>query len=1112
VLNLIAILDISSRIKSSFMNLKYFGSFNLVFILFLLAVLSCDPTAVNEVHPLEEIEGPLFENISEDLSGIAFNNILIENEFFNNLNYDVLYNGGGVAVGDINNDGLVDIYFCGNQSKDALYINKGNFKFEDISDSAGISEFDYWSTSASMVDINEDGYLDIYITKYLLPDEEKRRNLLLINNKDNTFTEKGKEFGIDDSGFSTSANFFDYNKDGLIDLYVGNQFNPSEYYRKLEKGKINYNYTDHLYKNVGNNKFIDVTESAGIKNYAAALSVTTADLNQDGWPDIYVTNDYEEPDFVYYNNGQGGFAEMGKATLKHMSNFSMGADIGDINNDGLVDIFVADMVAQDNFRVKTNMSGMNPAKFWGLVDAGYHHQYMFNTLQLNNGGGVFSDLAQMAGVSNTDWSWSPLLVDFDLDGYKDLFITNGLMRDIRNNDHRIFLKEETKSVNEKYSASKDKLNAKLLELSKMAPSKKLPNYMYYNTGDLTFEDVSEKWNLALDGWSHGSAVADFDNDGDLDLVINNLNDAASIYKNKAVENGRNYIGIEVSPYNMSLGTQVVLELEDGSKIHDHIHPVRGYMSQSDARLRIGFGNKKIEKISVFFPNGKMISKTDVSSNQIYKFNALNATETGTYTQQPKTLAQRINMPISHEENYFDDYEREILLPYKLSSLGPCMAIADINGDGLDDLYVGGSTGRSGATFYQNQNNGLELQPNSVFDADKQNEDVSAVFVDIDGDNDQDLIVASGGNENNLENYRDRLYINDGKGSFSKGEIESPSISSGEISLGDADGDGDMDVFIAGRQIPGEYGSDVSSTLYINEGGKLINKTEALIPDLIDIGMLTDGIWDDIDEDGDNDLIVVGEWTPIFIFTNDNGIFSKSDLPNSEGWWNAIHKNDIDHDGDLDLFVGNLGTNIKYKASEEAPFKLFAKDFDGSGTHDVYLGYYEDGVCYPVRGRQCSSQQMPFVKDKYKKYENFATASIEDVLSGMTEGASIKEAKIFENVWLENDGGKYILHKLPNIAQISPVYTFTDIDLDGDGKYEVFAAGNFHDREVETTRSDAGTGFIMKYENGKINIIQSKDSGIYADGDVRESGILRLQNGTQILITANNNAVFGGWVY
>ena len=1093
------------------MRLNYHRILKQIGVLVIVACIGCSQPNRKDENKLTNIDGPLFEIISKDKSGVTFSNPLVESETYNIFSFDATYSGAGVAVGDINNDGLIDIYFCGNQSRDALYLNKGDFQFEDISVASGISKFDGWSTSATMVDINEDGYLDVYVTKYLLPKVEMRRNVLFINNKDNTFSEKGKEYGIDDSGFSTCANFFDYNNDGLIDLYVGNQFNPSGYDRKQNRGKIDYNFTDRLYQNTGKNKFIEVTDKAGVKNYSATLSIASADLNQDGLMDIYVANDYEEPDFIYYNDGKGGFNEAGKKVLKHMSNFSMGSDLGDINNDGLIDIFVTDMVAEDNFRGKTNMSGMDPVKFWQLANAGYHFQYMFNTLQLNNGNNLFSEIAQMSGISHTDWSWSPLLVDFDLDGFKDLHITNGLMRDMRNKDYVNLLKSNSESFSKEIKSSLNKGNARLLELTKLAPSVKIPNYGYQNRGDLTFEDVSNKWNLDFKGWSHGSAVADFDNDGDYDLVVNNLSAPASIYKNKAVENGRNFVGIEVSPFNKAIGTQVILELEDGSKIHDHIHPVRGYFSQSDSRLRIGYGNKKIKKISLFYPNGKMVTKDNVASNKIYKFDASSNAEMGIYTTKSKKLAEKYFVPVAHNENEFDDFKREILLPYKLSSLGPCMAIADINGDGLDDMYVGGSAGISGATFFQNQNNTIEPFPNSVFSEDKQYEDVAALFVDIDEDGDQDLIIASGGNENEKENYRDRLYINDGTGNLSKGDIESPSISSGEITVGDADGDGGQDVFISGRQIPGEYGRDVSSTLYINEQGKLKNKTESLIPDLIDIGMLTDGVWDDIDNDGDQDLIVVGEWTPITIFTNDSGKFSKSIIPNSEGWWNAIHKNDIDNDGDYDLFVGNLGTNTKYKASEEAPFKLFAKDFDGTGTHDVYLGYYEDGVCYPVRGRQCSSEQMPFVKKKYEKYENFATASVEDILDGMTEGASIKEAKIFENVWLENNSGTYIVHKFPPEAQISPVNTFTDIDIDSDGIMEVFAAGNFYDREVETTRSDAGTGFIIKYDNGSVNIIRSFESAIYADGDVRESGVMKLKNGKQLLITANNNSLFGGWV-
>ena len=1090
--------------------MKFYRRYNLLLILFSFVCFSkCTNDKNNAVPNISN--GPLFEKLSSSDSGVDFKNVLVEDVNFNNLNYDVLYNGSGVAVGDINNDGLLDIYFGGNQMGDALYLNKGDLTFEDITKSSGIDNNKLWSTSITMIDINNDDYLDIYITKCLLPDESSRKNVLLVNNKNNTFTNRAEEYGIADMGFSTCANFFDYDKDGDLDLYVGNQFNSSEYYKKLERGRIDYKYSDRFYENLGGGKFSDATEKVGIKNYAAALSVNVADFNQDGWLDIYVANDYEEPDYVYYNNRSGGFVEAGKQAVKHMSNFSMGVDIGDINNDGLVDLFIADMVAEDNFRSKTNMGGMNPTKFWNLVNLGYHYQYMFNTLQLNNGGGQFSEIAQMSGVSNTDWSWSPLLADFDLDGYKDLYITNGLMRDIKNKDHTNYIKVAIKEYNQLVKKDLAAAKEKLLNISKQAPSFKVPNYAYRNNGDLLFEDYSQEWNLDLVGWSHGSATADLDNDGDMDLVVNNLNDVATIYRNKAVDQGGTYVGVDISPFNQSIGTQVVLTLEDGSKIHDHVHPVRGYLSQSDHRLKIGVGNKSVKEMTVYFPNGKTVTEKNIATNKTYKYDIRNVKSEGTYTINNKPYATKTNLPIQHIENEYDDYKREVLLPYKLSSLGPCITIGDINGDNYDDLYIGGSAGNAGVTLVQNDE-GVEILPNSIFDSHAASEDVSAEFIDIDKDGDLDLIVASGGNENVDKNQDDRLYINNGSGKYSLGTKMKNNTSSGNIVLGDADGDGDKDVLITGRQLPGKYGSNVSSHLYSNNNGILTDITSEVLPDLQDIGMVTDGVWDDIDGDGDEDLVLVGEWMPITVFYNENGKYKKTEIENTEGWWNTIHKSDIDQDGDMDLFIGNLGLNIKYKASVEEPFKLFAKDFDGSGTHDVYLGYYEDGVCYPVRGRQCSSEQMPFVKSKFEKYETFATASIEDVLSGMTEGASIKEAKMFDNVWLQNNDGQYKIKSLPNIAQISPIYTFTDIDIDGDGTKEIFGAGNFYDREVETTRSDAGTGFFLKYIDGEIRIISAVESGIKASGDVRDSGILKLKRGNELLIVANNNAQFDGWIF
>lgn len=1061
---------------------------------------------------------PQFEIVDVVQSGVRFNNQITEDTRYNSILYDVIYNGGGVAVGDINNDGLIDVYFTGNQVSDALYLNKGNFEFEDISAAAGISKSNTWSSAVAMADVNSDGYLDIYVVKYLKPEPEARKNLLFINNRDNTFTEQAEAYGIADSGFGTSANFFDFDKDGDLDLYVANQFNSAAYYKKKDGNKVDYKYTDRLFRNDGQ-RFTDVTQEAGITNFGAALSATVGDLNNDGWPDIYVANDYDEPDLLYYNNGDGTFRYGTNSSFKHISNFSMGSDIGDVNNDGLLDVFTGDMSAEDNFRTKTNMSGMNPEKFWNLVSVGYNHQYMYNALQLNNGNGTFSDIAQLAGVSRTDWSWATLLEDLDLDGNRDLYITNGLYRDTRNNDYQKWLKKETDKTN-KLLADGDKAayQQKVLELSKMAPAEKVQNYAYRNMGNLAFENSSTNWNLGLKGWSRGAALGDFDNDGDPDLIVSNLNDVATIYRNNAAQKGANFVQVKSADLAADLGAKVKATMDDGSIVYAEINAVRGYQSQSEAAAYIGIAEgNSIQQLEIQWLDGAYQKITTPKERTTIVLDKSKAGAGSIAARAQMTTFSKLNTELGHKENTFDDYQREILIPHKMSQLGPTLAKGDVNGDGLQDLYIGGSAGMPGELHVHKANGDLDISTQPAFAADKASEDLDAVFLDIDEDGDLDLIVASGGNEYTAgdSRYKDRLYLNDGKGNYTKGSIEATTSSSGCIAVADIDSDGDLDVFVGGRQVPGLYGRDAASTLYVNEGGKLENRTTALAPLLEDIGMVTDAEWTDLDADGDVDLLLVGEWMPISMLINNEGKFEQKTLPNSSGWWNTIYQADVDGNGIMDFLVGNLGYNIKYKASVDKPFKLFAKDFDQSGSHDVYLGYYDkDGNCYPVRGRQCSSQQMPFIAEKYDDYATFAKAPIEDVLEGLTEDASIKQVQTFASVWLKNDGkGNLTMEELPIQAQIGPIFTFTPIQT-ADGKDYIFAGGNFHQREVETTRSDASTGLLLAYDTASATLvpIESKDSGIYADGDVRDSEVLPRPDGSKLLLVANNDAPLGVWYY
>jgi enediyne biosynthesis protein E4 len=1066
----------------------------------------------------------LFEKVPSDKSGITFNNLLIEDFNFNHIRYDVVYQGAGVAVGDINNDGLMDFFITSNMKPDKLYLNKGNMQFEDISEKAGIVFDGKWSTGVTMADVNSDGFIDIYVCKYLLDDPKMRGNSLYINNGDMTFTEQGQQYGVADQGYSTTANFFDYNKDGYLDLYVGNQPPVSRIQKTQQSQQINYSYTDRLFKNNGDGTFTDVTKESGITNYNFTLAVTVSDINNDTWPDIYIACDFEEPDVYYQNNGDGTFTNITNEAMRHISTFSMGVDIADINNDGWMDLYVADMVAADNKRLKANMSGMNPEKFWALAKAGYHHQYMFNAFQINNGNGRFSEIGQMAGVSNTDWSWATLFADYDNDGFKDLIVTNGLVKDIKNNDYRKKRKVLMDSLANDMRAKGLKPQLDPMQFINLAPSVKLNNYVFRNNGDLTFDDMSIDWGLEDKTWTHGAAYADFDNDGDVDVIMNHMNDMAGLYENQAVDlQLNNFLRIKLKGDKLNtqaIGAHAWIYYDDVMQVQE-LSPVRGYFSRNEETLHFGVGAKtKVDKVVVRWPDGKGMTLENVDVNQVLKLDYADATEDVDYPSLDKNpILQAVNsveegVDFKHTENEFDDFAREILLPYRMSTLGPSMAVADVNGDGLEDFYIGGAALQSGALYIQNKSGKFQKSTSNPWAKDSNSEDVGALFFDADGDGDKDLYVSSGGNDfkEGSVDLQDRLYINNGKGDFTKSSaLPIMLTSSSKADAADYDGDGDLDLFVGGRQVPGKYGISANSYLLRNEKGKFKNVTAEDAPGLVEPGMVTDAIWTDFDGDKDLDLIVVGEWMPISFYRNESGkledITAELSMQNTNGWWNDISKADYDGDGDDDYIIGNLGLNIKYKASEDEPFKVYVKDFDNNGTHDVYLAYYDkDGVCYPVRGRQCSSQQLPFVKEEFPNYSTFSVATVDEVLGNRKEGAVEKQAKIFESIYLENRGGNlFIIKNLPNRAQIAPIFGAVSYDWNGDGHLDILAAGNYYEREVETTRSDAGTGCLLLGDGkGNFKALNGAESGLDTYKDVRDVQLISTGNGSPLIVIVNNN--------
>ena len=794
----------------------------------------------------------------------------------------------------------------------------------------------------------------------------------------------------------------------------------------------------------------------------------------------------------------------------------MGADIADINNDGWLDIYTADMVAEDNKRLKTNMSGMNPKKFWGLAKAGYHYQYMFNALQLKKGNGLCSEIGQLAGVEATDWSWSPLLADFDNDGYKDLIVTNGIKRDVRNNDYNINRKKFVEqTLEEKKAQGIDDHAFNPLDLLAMAPSIKLKNYAYRNNGDLTFTKVMDDWGMNQKSWSHGSAFSDLDNDGDLDLIMNNQDDNIFLYQNLSTDSETaNYIRFKFdSDDPSSFGARV--DIVSGElKQTAHLHPVRGYLSQSERAVHFGLGkNEKGELATITWPNEKVQEITGLAVNERHIISPNNASAPSSKNEIETIFTNSgFIKDLLHKEIEHDDFAAEILLPHKMSTLGPCLATADVNNDGLDDIYLGGAKGQAG-TLLISKGTGYSKSSVSVLNASASSEDIGALFFDADNDNDLDLFVSSGGNESKIgsSDYQDRLYVNDGSGNFNKSNaLPQSAISSSCVIPFDFDGDNDLDLFVGGRQVPGKYPFPTDSRILQNEKGKFEDVTQTMAPDLLNFGMVTDAKAADLNGDGKLDLVLVGEWMPLTAMVQKNGVFESTELTTSAntGWWNTIELADVDNDGDLDLLTGNLGLNVKYKASKEEPFSVYCHDFDENGSLDIVLSYYEQGSCFPVRGRECSSQQMPFIKKKFPTYDQFGEATVKDIHGENLDKALQYHATEFRSgAWLNNGKGKYDFIAFPNEAQIAPIQAIVPIDINSDGNLDLICAGNYSNRVVEPPRSDAGIGSLLLGDgSGNFSPVHPTEHGLKLYQDIRDIALINSASGVKLIAAANDNAV------
>ncbi len=1070
----------------------------------------------------------LFELVASSQTGVTFSNDITESQEFNIINYQDFYSGGGVSIGDINNDGLPDIFFTGNMVQNRLYLNKGNLQFEDITEQAGLIETDYtWATGSTMIDINNDGWLDIYVSFSGLVSADQRRNKLWINQKDNTFKNEAMAYGIDDPGYAVNAHFFDYDLDGDLDMYLVNQGpekNPN-FNQAISRDIPNEFCGDKLFRN-DSLYFTDVTLEAGIYSSLIGFGHGAAigDVNADGWEDIYVCNDFYEHDYLYINNQDGTFSEVLKASMAHTSHFSMGNDMADFNNNGLLDILVLDMVPEDNRRQKSMLSGMNAGLFWRTYHQGFHYQYMYNTLQLNQGNTTFSDIGHMAGISNTDWSWGPLLADFDGDGHKDLFVSNGLRKDIRNRDWgKIY--NEMLSIAGTYEVFSPQQWDYIL---KSLPSEKIPNYIFRNNGDLTFSNMTDKWGMNTPSFSNGAAYGDLDNDGDLDLVVNNVDAPAFIYENTSDRHADyNFLKIKLigpDENKMALGTKVYITHFSGIRqMHQH-YVSRGYRSSMDPALIFGCGSDTvIMKVEVVWPDGTLSVYKEVPANRELLIDYDEISRKNRPIRQKDIFTIFESSPIQlkpsyrHRDNFFDPYQYQPLLPYRLSELGPFIGVTDVNNDGLDDFYVGGAKGMQGQLFLQLRDGSFVASIQPFMADDRQYEDMGLLFLDVDMDGDQDLYVVSGGYEFEAGDtlLQDRLYINDGKGNFEKSVDALPSFltSGGRVISGDYDQDGDLDLFVCGRQVPKKYPLPANSYILNNDNGVFTDVTNDVAPELLGLGMVTDAVWTDYDNDGDLDLMVVGEWMQITLFENIEGKFIKSSavagLDQSSGWWNCIKAYDFDGDGDDDYVVGNLGLNYRYKTSLEFPFQVFSSDFNDDGRQGIVLAYYENGILYPQENLEKSLIQMPEIGEKVKSHDQFSVMTLTDVYGREALDSAVHyKAHTFQTSYVENlGGGRFKMTALPTMAQISNTNAILLDDFNQDGFQDILIAGNLHSSEEQTVRLDGGMGLLLTGDGkGNFQPIPPFKSGFYASGDVKDMGMISIGDSNYLMISRNSDGL------
>ena len=1068
---------------------------------------------------------PLFELLSPEATGVTFANTLPEKADFNILNYLYYYNGGGVAVGDIDGDGLPDLYFTSNLGPNKLYRNRGNYTFEDITGKAGVADPDAWKTGVTMADVNGDGKVDIYVSgaDYL---GLHGRNVLYINNGDGTFTDRAKEYGLDHVGYNTQALFFDYDGDGDIDMYL---LDHSTHAQRAMASQAQGSATsprtgDRLFRNDGGH-FTDVTDAAGLHDGidGYGLGVVASDFNNDGCPDIYVTNDFQGNDYLYINNCNGTFTESIAKATGHTSRFSMGVDAADFNNDGRTDIISLDMQPEREDILKTSANAESFNIYNLRLEAGYQPQYARNALQLNRGKGRFSEIGYLSGVFATDWSWSALFADLDNDGKKDLFVTNGIFRRPNDMDYISFVGNEAVQATLHDTIT----NANLGLLQKM-PQIPLVKYAFRNDGNLKFTNMAEAWGLAQPGFSNGAAYVDLNNSGNLDLVVNNINAPASIYRSHAREINRNhYLTVQLrgSRANTAgIGARVEITQKGEKQVVEQM-PTRGFLSSVDPRLHFGLGSSsRIDTLTVIWPNHRFQTLTNVQGDTILTLVQKDASQMYQYSapaSAPPMFADvtaKTGVDFKHEEDTFYDYSREPLMPHLLSTEGPRLAVADVNGDGLDDFYVGGAKWQPGKLFIQQHDGTFRASAQPAFEADSLSEDIGASFFDANGDGRQDLLVVSGGNEfwGEQDALRPRLYLNDGHGNFKRARDALPNIfeNGSCVAVGDFNGDGRPDLFIGSRVVSKSYGMIPRSHLLENDGtGRFTDVTLEKAPALSEAGMVSSATWIDYDHDGKLDLVVVGEWMPVRVFHQENGKLvdrtKEAGLSGTNGWWNSVEAVDLRGNGRRDLVLGNLGLNSYLHASPKEPARLYVSDFShsGGGNLEQILTSYKNGVSYPVAGRDELLKKIPSLRGKYPSYKDFGASRVEDIFPAADlSQAQVREAYTFASaVALNNGNGTFTLQPLPLEAQFAPIYASLAGDFDGDGKTDLLVGGNFYGVIPVLGRYDASYGLLLRGDGkGGFTAVDMAESNLVIDGQVRDMKMLRGPKGERLIVVARNN--------